>query len=115
MSTGTTIQNAYGETLNFYVSTQPNGADPNVIQLQNGQGVNAKPDLTLIQIQSASSSSEVPPNGGWSNATHISNQLADPVTLFVSTNGSTPAQILLPGKTAINYNFGVTSFKVTPA
>jgi hypothetical protein len=114
---GTRIENNYGETLNFYLSVNPNGASPAVMSMGNGGDVIYNSGVTLFQIQPATSSSEVPPHeSGWVG-TYISNQLTESVNLIVSTspNGASPAQILLPSKAAIIYNTGVTLFNVTPA
>lgn len=114
---GTRIENNYGESLDFYVSTNPNGASPAVLNMGNGGDIIYNSDLTLFQIQPASSTKEVPPtSSGW-GGTYISNQLDNSVNLIVSTNpnGASPAQILLPAKAAIVFNSGVTLFNVTPA
>jgi hypothetical protein len=114
---GTRIENNYGETLHFYLSVSPNGADPAVLSMGNGGDIIYNSGVTLFQIQPASSSSEVPPTAsGWSG-TYISNQLDTPVNLIVSVNpnGASPAHIDLSPKSSIVFNSGVTLFNVTPA
>jgi len=114
---GTRIENHYGESLDFYLSTSPNGASPAVLNMGNGGDVIYNSGLTLFQIQPATSSTEVPPTAsGWSG-TYISNQLGTSVTLIVSVNpnGASPVQMLVPPKTSFVFNSGVTLFNVTPA
>lgn len=114
---GTRIENNYGETLDFYLSTSPNGAEPAVLNMGNGGDIIYNSGLTLFQIQPASSSTEVPQTASGWVGTYISNQLDDSVTLIVSTspNGANPAQILVPAKTQFVFNSGVTLFNVMPA
>jgi hypothetical protein len=114
---GTRIENNYGETLDFYVSVSPNGAEPAVINMGNGGDIIYNSGVTLFQIQPASSSSEVPPHeSGWTG-TYISNQLSTSVTLIVSDspNGANPAKVLLPPKGTMIFNPNCTLFNVTPA
>ena len=114
---GTRIENNYGESLNFYVSTSPNGAEPVVLSMGNGGDIIYNSGVTLFQIQTTTSGSEVPPTASGWGGTYISNQLSDSVTLIVSVNpnGASPLQILLPSKSSFVFNSGVTLFNVTPA
>ncbi|HEX3530796.1 MAG TPA: hypothetical protein VH988_27345 [Thermoanaerobaculia bacterium] len=115
--TGTRIENHYGESLDFYVSTSPNGASPAVLNMSNGGDIIYNSGLTLFQIQPATSSTEVPQTASGWTGTYISNQLNDSVTLIVSVNpnGASPVQILVPAKTSFVFNSGVTLFNVTQA
>jgi hypothetical protein len=115
--TGTRIENNYGQTLDFYLSTSPNGANPAVLNMGNGGDVIYNSGVTLFQIQPATSGTEVPPTASGWTGTYISNQLAGPVTLTVSVNpnGASPVQIYVPSKSSFIFNSGVTLFDVTPA
>ena len=115
--TGTRIENNYGQSLDFYLSTSPNGAEPTVLNMGNGGDIIYNSGVTLFQIQPSTSSSEVPPTASGWTGTYISNQLATSVTLIVSVNpnGASPVQILVPSKSSFVFNSGVTLFNVTPA
>jgi hypothetical protein len=115
--TGTRIENNYGGSLDFYVSTSPNGAHPAVLNMGNGGDIIYNSGVTLFQIQPVTSGSEVPPTSSAWSGTYISNQLDDSVTLTVSVspNGASPVQILVPSKSAFIFNSGVTLFNVTSA
>ena len=114
---GTRIENNYGQSLDFYVSTSPNGAHPAVLNMGNGGDIIYNSGVTLFQIQPATSSSEVPPSASGWTGTYLSNQLETSVTLIVSVNpnGASPVQILVPSKSSFVFNSGVTLFDVTPA
>lgn len=114
---GTRIENNYGESLDFYVSTSTNGAEPAVLNMGNGGDIIYNSGVTLFQIQPATSGTEVPPTASGWVGTYISNQLSDSVTLIVSVspNGANPVQILVPSKASFIFNSGVTLFNVMPA
>jgi hypothetical protein len=115
--TGTRIENNYGQTLDFYLSTSPNGADPAVLNMGNGGDIIYNSGVTLFQLQPATSGTEVPPTASGWTGTYISNQLETSVNLIVSVspNGANPVDILVPSKSSFVFNSGVTLFDVKPA
>ena len=110
--TGTRIENNYGQTLDFYLSTSPNGASPAVLNMGNGGDVIYNSGVTLFQLQPATSGTEVPPTASGWTGTYISNQLGTSVNLIVSLspNGANPIDILVPSKSSFIFNSGVTLF-----